>query len=175
MEIFNSLNSFVLTLRRCNAQRVRRVFMLTSLMLPNDSPSISAFWAGTYGNFSKPSSRFLNNSTGIFPKIEILSFWRNFCWLRSEVFRRHLLWRGIMWKNKETVLFLFKRNLHPLGVSLLVLGGSACLFLRQPKGSRCDVTFWSQQLSILSKYTRFELVIIGALYFLTTYSFLSNS
>jgi hypothetical protein len=34
----------------------------------------------------------------------------------------------------------FKRNLHSFGVSPLILGGSACLFLKQPKSRRCDVT-----------------------------------
>ena len=34
---------------------------------------------------------------------------------------------------------------------------------------------WSQQLRILSKYKRFESVIVGALYYLTTHWLLSNS
>ena len=91
------------------------------------------FEQGLTDKFPKPSFRFLNNSTGIFPKIGIPSFWRNFCWLRSEVFRRHLLWRRIAWKNKETVLFFLKRNLHSLVVLLLIRGGSPCLFLRQTR------------------------------------------
>jgi hypothetical protein len=38
-----------LQISRCNARRVRTIFVLTSPMIPSDSPSISAFRAGTYG------------------------------------------------------------------------------------------------------------------------------
>jgi hypothetical protein len=105
-------------------------------------PPFLLFERGLTDKFPKPSFGFLNNSMGILPKIEITPFWRNFCWLRSEVIRRHLLWRAITWKDKETPLFLFKRNLHFLGVPLLIHGWSICPFLRQPGGPWCNVSSW---------------------------------
>jgi len=38
-------------------------------------------------------------------------------------------------KGRGTTLTLFKRNLHSLGVPVLICGGSVCLFLRQPRDS----------------------------------------
>jgi hypothetical protein len=46
--------------------------VLTSPMLPDNSPSISVFFdRGLADKFPKPSFRFLNDPMGIFPKIEI--------------------------------------------------------------------------------------------------------
>jgi hypothetical protein len=42
-----------------------------------------------------------------------------------------------------------KRNLHSLAVLLLILGGSACLFLRQTSGPWCNV---APEVEILEFY-----------------------
>jgi len=76
---------------RYNAQQVQGASVFTPSMLSNNSPSISAFFErGLTDKFPKPSFRLLKTSMGIFPKIEIPSFWKNFCELSSEVFGWHL-------------------------------------------------------------------------------------
>jgi hypothetical protein len=53
----------------------------------------------------------------------------------------------------------FKRNLHSFGVSPLILGGSACLFLKQPKSRGCDVTSCSPQSWSNVVYVMFQVEI----------------
>jgi len=49
-------------------------------------------------------------------------------------------------KDKTITLYLFKRNLHLLGYSLLIHSGSTCLFLRQA-GVR-DAMFLPETLDV---------------------------
>ncbi|MGZ3535263.1 MAG: hypothetical protein ACXU9K_08555, partial [Thermodesulfobacteriota bacterium] len=45
----------------------------------------------------------------------------------------------ITWRDKETPLFLSKRNLHSLEYSMFIRGGSACPFLGQPRGGNATL------------------------------------
>jgi len=114
------------------------------------------FERGLTDKFSKPSLPSLNNSMGLFAEIEIPSFWRSFCWLWSEVFRKHLLRRAAIMEGREIDPMTFKRNLHFFGVPLLIDRSPACLFFMQTRGPWCNIAPWNLVFGFLLFYTTFQ-------------------
>jgi hypothetical protein len=68
--------SFPVMTCRCNVEWIRRVFLFTSQMIPDDPLCNSAFEAGDYKQVPKPLFCRPINPKGIFLKTEIPSFWR---------------------------------------------------------------------------------------------------
>ena len=114
------------------------------------------FEGGLTDKFPKPSLPSLNNSMGLFAKIEIPSFWKSFCWLRNEVFRKHLLRRTAIMEGRENDPMTFKRNLHFFGVPLLINGSPGCLLFRQTRGQWCNIAPWNLVFDFYSSIQHFN-------------------
>ena len=60
---------------------------------------------------------------------------------------------GVYIEGKGDNPILLKRNLQSLGCTILIRGGSACLFLGQPRGLQYPVASCTPQTDILAKHT----------------------
>ena len=73
-------------------------------------------------------------------KIRILRFSKEHLLIMGRSLEQGSSGNSVSIGKKTIALILSKRNLHSLGVLLLIFGGSACLFLRQTGGQRCNVS-----------------------------------
>ena len=115
-----------------------------------------------WGQVPQSCRHHLISPIGFSIKTRILTFSETPLVITAWSLHRASSWEGrLQWKEGEMILWLFKRNLHSLAVLLLIRGGSACLFLRQPKGLRCDVTSCTLQILMDLIYAMFQMEILN--------------